>query len=395
MIPRMQSLSEAASLVANDGSSSVVTHIELETRSEHELVLEATHTAGYVAYTHTDLSTPRVTSSKVNAQKESSPSTLVEHLPLLTDALVVDSVAKDAIEESSGEGCASVIDRNAPFASHVSEIETPYDVLGRKATTSPVKQLLPMPTMDGTCDPSIAIEQTKTISPNEVRDITPTELGKQTPLVIAAGVQGGDAEAGDFDPEEVPGTLQGKDSTPVEVPKHTTPPVVQADIVDGALVDDPVSEEVVGTQEGEDTITANQAKESPLSIANVAKTKLNVNLQKPREDVELPKHAQAEMAKTNVAAIKDAVSKSTKTSVKRTLRSTSKTPALSAKSRPPTKKQKGSLSKPPAKGSPSKLPAKQTQASLGTKKTPSPTTTKRNELRLMFHQKHSRKTWKT
>jgi hypothetical protein len=94
-LPGMDSLSEAATIVANkqEGAGSVVSAIEEESLSEHDLVVAASihgseDTVGYVAHTHTDVVTARITSKKSRGPS-SDLKTVVEDEP-------------DGIENASG-----------------------------------------------------------------------------------------------------------------------------------------------------------------------------------------------------------------------------------------------------------------------------------------------------
>ena len=252
IIPGIQSLSDAAVLVAAESTRSVVTHVELETRSEQELIQEATTNAvppvvGYVAFTHTEDSTPRIVSTKVITEKELSSNTSVEEL-----RLVVEGTAKDP---------PTVMDRNAPTPSHVTEIETPTDIPPDTAT----------PTIRKMSDPMVSTSNTVAVELVDVSLIPVHEIvaGEETIVTGELSVTKDDEQ-----------TISKVSVPPIVLPK------AQGSVDSGtkddveSIVKEPnpkatgvvIGETTTGTKDDEETISKGSVQESPLPKVKEAAT---------------------------------------------------------------------------------------------------------------------------
>ncbi len=394
IIPGIQSLSDAAVLVAAESTRSVVTHVELETRSEQELIQEAITNAvppvvGYVAFTHTEDPTPRIVSTKVITEKELSSNTSVEELRL---------VVKDP---------PTVMDRNAPTPSHVTEIETPTDIPPDTATQT-IKMM---------SDPMVSTSTTVAVEPVDVslipvhgivageeiivtgelsvtKDDEPTISKVSVPPIVLPKAQESVTSGTKDDVESIVKEPNPK-ATGVVIDETTTGTKDDEETISkGSVQESPLPKvkgaatgEISDTKDDSETIFKPPAEQSPLRKAEVAvsgesdqktssmehaklsspptakgqKKMLQIQLQKPRKKVELPSQKKGAIAQANAAAIQDAVSRKTRSNVKgdissRTRQSSTHTAPLLEKKRSSYRKQKGSPSKALAANNPEEGP---------------------------------------
>jgi hypothetical protein len=300
IIPGIQSLSDAALLVAAESTRSVATHVELETRSEQELIQEAI----------TNVVPPAVAVELVDVSLIPVQEIVAGEENIVTGEPSVTKDDEQTISKVSVQPFALPKAQGAVTSGTKDEVET--------IVKEPVQQS-PLPKATGA-----VIGETTTGTKDDEETISKGSV-QESPLPKFKGAATGEIR-----------------DTKDDAETSFKPPAEQSPLRK--------AEGAVAFESDEKTSTMEPAEPSSSPTAKGRKKKLQIQLQKPRKKVELPSHKKGAIAQANATAIQDAVSKKTRSSVKgnissRTRQSSTHTAPLPEKKRLPYRKQKRSPSK--------------------------------------------------
>ncbi len=351
--PGMQSLSDAVARVVNVSERSVVTSVEQETTSEHELVLKANTAEDSNKNPATCASSTGAVDTSDDRNETATLSAATKQTTKMAEANANEKAAKAKANEKTVDTTVFGVSTTAPA--------NPSDDSRPTETTQP---------------PTTATAISKPVATTDVTQATApsTAATKQTLVTSEANVT----------EKSVDRTVVGLSSTVSAITTEVTPPAHAGEMGITAPPTPSTANPTTKVTGVETEVPPVPVVTEPLPIATlpskvVTKEKLIVKLIRPRPQAKLPQRRKKVISEANIAAISQSVSVATRSktnddvSTRTRQASSTSSPTGSPKKKrkgsspsPKTKKAKIASTPPPKKKSPKTRSEKQ-QTQVGTK----------------------------